>query len=507
MSVQFGSKALFPRIFLFLAVLLGTPTALHAQPPIGPQPDLRLLIDISGSMKESDPDNLRGPALELIVRLLPDGARAGVWIFGEDVQQIVPHQVVDARWRERALEAVARIDNSGQRTNIPAALAAATYDIGSMDPTYRTSVVLLTDGKVDLSPSPMANAAAARDLLAATAPKLGATGIPVHTIALSEEADWTFLRALANSTTGIAEKARTAAQLTEIFVQSLEMVAPTARVPIVGNIFLIDDTVDEFTALVFLQEPGAEVTLTSPGGSVYRPAQNADGVDWFQSSQFALVTVTAPERGAWTLVAPDGARSRVSVISDLKLEVDPLPNSLPAGRVTELGIRLRDGDGVIARPDLLQLFTLSVQITGPEAYSELIDVTGRYPVPANGEYRVSIPAFERGGRYQLLVQLRGETLQRELPLYIEVIAEEAAPAISTRPPMVPEQDLQRPALTLAVVLLLAVAVALWVYRRRRKRKLAIWQRRFDASRGAADETVVAGLSATADEDEGKGKSP
>ena len=195
------------------------------------------------------------------------------------------------------------------------------------------------------------------------------------------------------------------------------------------------------------------------------------------------------------------------MISDLKLEVDPLPNSLPAGRVTELGIRLRDGDGVIARPDLLQLFTLSVQITGPEAYSELIDVTGRYPVPATGEYRVSIPAFERGGRYQLLVQLRGETLQRELPLYIEVIAEEAAPAISTRPPMVPEQDLQRPALTLAVLLLLAVAVALWVYRRRRKRKLAIWQRRFDASRGAADETVVAGLSATADEDEGKGKSP
>ena len=507
MSVLQRPTGFISRFVLLCALLLSASAHLQAQTPLGPQPDLRLLIDISGSMKESDPDNLRGPALELIVRLLPDGARAGVWIFGEDVQQIVPHRVVDAQWRERALDAVARIDNSGQRTNIPAALAAATYDLGSMDPTYRTSVVLLTDGKVDLSASPMANATAARDLLANTAPELGATGIPVHTIALSEEADWTFLRALANSTAGLAEKARTAAQLTEIFVQSLEMVAPTARVPIVGNIFLIDDTVDEFTALVFLQEAGAEVTLTSPGGSVYSPEQGAEGVHWFESSQFALVTVTSPERGAWTLAAPDGARSRVSVISDLKLEVDPLPNSLPAGRVSELGIRLRDAEGVISQPELLQLFTLAVQVTGPDGYSESIDVSGRYPAPATGEYRVSVPAFERGGRYQLLVQLRGETLERELPLYVEVIAEEAPPAISTRPAEVPEQDLQRPAVTLIALLLLALAVAFWVYRRRRKRKMAIWQRRFDASRGGADETVVSGLSATDPDSGGNEKVP
>ncbi len=485
----------FRFVTLLLIAALATPLTLQAQMPLGPQPDLRLLIDISGSMKQSDPDKLRAPALELIVRLLPDGARAGVWIFGETVQQIVPHQVVDGAWRERALDAVARIDNSGQRTNIPAALAAATYDLSSMDPTYRSSIVLLTDGKVDISASPMANATAARHVLATTAPALGATGIPVHTIALSDEADWTFLRALASSTAGIAEKARTAAQLTEIFVQSLEMVAPTARVPVVGNIFLIDESVDEFTALVFLQESGAAVELTSPGGTVYRPAQTQDGVDWFKSSQFALVTVTAPERGAWTLSAPEGARSRVSVISELKLEVDPLPNSLPAGRITELGIRLRDGDGVITRPELLQLFALSVKITGPDNYEDLIDVSAGYPVPATGEYRISMPAFERGGRYQVLVQVRGETLQRELPLYVEVIAQEAAPAISTRPPLVAEEDLQRPAFTLAALLIAALIIVFWVYRRRRQRKLAVWQRRFEANRDEPDDKVTAGLSA------------
>ena len=111
----------------------------------------------------------------------------------------------------------------------------------------------------------------------------------------------------------------------------------------------------------------------------------------------------------------------------------------------------------------MQLFAISVLITGPDDFSETIDVTGTYPLPATGEYRVSIPAFERGGRYQLLVELKGETLERELPLYVEVIAPEAAPTISTRPPDVPEEDLKGPALSLAAIVLAAIVIGALVY--------------------------------------------
>ncbi|QIB67337.1 VWA domain-containing protein [Kineobactrum salinum] len=497
-------SALFAAALLLCGLLAGKAVADVSAG--GPRPDLRLLIDISGSMKQSDPDNLRGPALELIVRLLPEGSRAGVWIFGDSVKQIVPHREIDAAWREQALEAVGAIDNSGQRTNIPAALAAAVYDRGSMDSTYRTSIVLLTDGKVDVSSSPMANAAAARELLTETAPELAATGIPVHTIALSDEADWTFLSALAETTAGLAEKAQNAARLTEIFVQSLEMVAPTARVPVVGNIFLIDDTVDEFTALVFYEQPETAVTLASPSGKVYAPGQNRPGADWFTSRQFALVTVAAPERGAWTLQAPDSARARVSVISDLRLEVDPLPNSLPAGRTTELGIRLRESGQVISSAELLELFAISVTITGPEGYTTEIDVSGSYPPPDTGEYRVAIPAFEIGGRYQLLVKLNGKTLQRELPMYMEVIAAQTRPSISTRSMEVPEENLLRPALTVVAVFLVATLAILWTVRRRRLRRLELWKQRFQSTDEEPDDRAVAGMRAEPGEEQDR-KSP
>ena len=179
-------------VLLLLCLLLPL-TATADTGGTGLKPDVRLLIDVSGSMKTSDPDNLRAPAVEMLVRMLPQGARAGIWLFGEDVKVLVPHGEVDEEWRRKARRGMARIDNSGQLTNIPAALEAATFDFDRLDPGYRISVVLLTDGKVDVAESPMVNAGAARELLGGVAVELGQTGVPVHTIALSGEADWSFL--------------------------------------------------------------------------------------------------------------------------------------------------------------------------------------------------------------------------------------------------------------------------------------------------------------------------
>ena len=40
--------------------------------------DVRVLIDVSGSMRENDPNNLRQSALQLLVNLLPANATGGV---------------------------------------------------------------------------------------------------------------------------------------------------------------------------------------------------------------------------------------------------------------------------------------------------------------------------------------------------------------------------------------------------------------------------------------------
>lgn len=492
---RFYTGAICLLVLCFIVALTPEKAGADAALGTGLKPDVRILIDISGSMKESDPDNLRAPALDLLVRLLPQGSRAGVWIFGEAVEQLVPHGAVDEQWRQQAQKAMSQIDNSGQRTNIPAALEAATYDLKRMDPGYRTSIVLLTDGKVDIAQSPMVNASAARKLLAGAAPELGATGIPVHTIALSDNADRVFLRSLSESSGGVAEKAESAGELTEVFLQSLEMVAPTARVPVSDHGFQIDDSVEEFTALIFFKEKSKAVSLDSPSGISYSPESPTGNVDWFANKQFALVTVKSPETGAWKLRAPKDASTRVTVISDLQLEVDPLPNSLPAGRNAELGLRLRERGKVLNDQQLLSVFSIEVEVRGEGEKPLVLDVSGNYQAPDDGEYRVTMPAFERPGRYTVVVRLETQTLQRELPMIVEVYATPAKATLVTKGQDIPEDDLQAPLTGLALALAFLGLIAWLILRRRKKRKLEIWNRRsrqMDAP--LAESELVEGVS-------------
>lgn len=415
---------------LFSLVLSGV---VHAQEPIRGYPDVRLLIDVSGSMKQSDPTNLRAPALELIVRLLPPGSKAGVWLFGDGVRTLLPHVVIDDAWRDKAVRSVRAIDNSGQRTNIPAALEAALYDVNRLDPDYRTSVVLLTDGKVDVSNSAVANANAARVLLEEQAPLLGQTGVPVHTIALSNEADWAFLRKLAESTQGLAEKAESADSLTRVFLQALEMVAPTARVPIEGGEFQIDDGVSQLTALIFSgADERAKVELIDPDNQTIDPSASPAGIRWFNNEKFSLVTVDAPKPGRWRLVAPSSEENRITVISDLSIDVDPLPNSLPVDQPTELGLRLVDREGVITSAELLSVFAIKVMIQDPGSSIETIDVQALYEVPSNGEYRIAMPAFSKPGLHKISVRVEADTLVRELPMYVDVQVPVESPKVITK---------------------------------------------------------------------------
>ena len=54
-----------------------------------PLPEIRILIDTSGSMKDNDPENLRAAALRLMAKLLPKQSTAGVWMFDALSTEIV----------------------------------------------------------------------------------------------------------------------------------------------------------------------------------------------------------------------------------------------------------------------------------------------------------------------------------------------------------------------------------------------------------------------------------
>ncbi|QHC49619.1 VWA domain-containing protein [Billgrantia tianxiuensis] len=171
--------------------------------PIEATPEVRVIVDVSGSMRHNDPDQLAAEALELLVALMPSGARAGVWTFGERVANPLPLGPVNMEWRDRARALAPRLVDYQQYTDIESAL----YEAAVAEPVERQRHLLLfTDGKIDLPAwrgrKPNIDQASRAALLEEHGPWLAEEGVVVHAIAFSDEADLELVERLSQLTGG-----------------------------------------------------------------------------------------------------------------------------------------------------------------------------------------------------------------------------------------------------------------------------------------------------------------
>ncbi|WP_299982815.1 VWA domain-containing protein [uncultured Pseudoteredinibacter sp.] len=377
--------------------------------------DVRLLIDVSGSMKLNDPANLRQPAIDLLVKLLPEGSKAGVWSFGKYVNMLVPHQAVTEDWKNKAASKAEGINSSGLFTNIGLALEKASYDIEQSADKFDRHLILLTDGMVDIAKDPDANQLEwqriANDLL----PKIQEAGFSIHTIALSENADSDLLQQLSRATDGHSAVAHSADELMQAFLQAFDKAAPAEQLPFDGESFLVDSSVEEFTALIFTTEPSQNTTLIAPDGSRYDAARHDDSVSWYAGEGYDLVTVQHPFEGEWQVSANVAENSRITVVSDLSLKVKALPNNINPGEIIDLIFSLRQEGQVINDPEFLSLLDINAQLSLQgdvrKQWNYKIYSAGT-ETPENGIFQRQLEDFAQRGQYLLRLNLDGKSFQR-----------------------------------------------------------------------------------------------
>lgn len=379
--------------------------------------DVRLVIDVSGSMKRNDPNNLRQPAVDLLVQLLPEGSRAGVWTFGKWVNMLVPHRDVTDPWRATAQAKASEINSVGLFTNIGEALEKATFEGADGGAEFRKSIILLTDGMVDIDKSPEQNKREWRRIADEVIPRLKEAGVTVHTIALSANADTNLLNKISLATGGMAEVAHSADDLMRIFLKAFDVAAPAEQVPLTDNQFVIDSSVEEFTALIFRQNADEQTQLVGPDATVYEASKSNPDVKWHRSPDYDLITVNQPLEGEWGVKADMAPDSRVTVVSNLNLRVLPLPINVMGGQVETLSLMLQEDGKTIDRPEFLSLMKIEGAM---EAGNDEFDLTEfwRSPIgaenpPADGIYSQVLPAFEKSGIYQLSVIVDGKTFIRQ----------------------------------------------------------------------------------------------
>ena len=166
--------------------------------------------------------------------------------------------------------------------------------------------------QVDIEASPEKNDAERSRIVDQLLPELKRAKVKVHTIALSTNADVELLEALSEGTDGLFAVAEDAEALNKAFLRAFDQSVQGDQVPLEDNRFLIDSSVEEFTALVFKKDLSKATRLTSPAGDVYRADSESSRINWVTSEQYDLITIRNPGEGCLLYTSPSPRDKTVS---------------------------------------------------------------------------------------------------------------------------------------------------------------------------------------------------
>lgn len=382
-------------------------------------PELQILIDVSGSMKHNDPKNLRIPALKLLVNLLPDGTKVGIWLFAEKTRALVKTGVVNKKWKKKALSKIKKIHSSGLFTNIEKAIQQSSQDWFNEPESQARHLILLTDGVVDVSEDIMESAESRERILIEQMTELQQAGIKVHTIALSENADTQLLEKLAFDTGGWNETVLYADQLQKVFFKIFKQAVPKDTVPILGNSFNVDRSIDEFSVLIF-KKKGAQVTqLITPDSTEIGVDNQVENVSWLSDKNYDLVTIKKPMAGKWIIDAEMDPDNQVMIVTDLKFKVEDIPNHISDQESFDLTAYFSDKHQLISREEFLSLIEISIELINEDREKKEWKMQ---PVTEKaGLFRKIVEPGLGKGKHTLKIKADGKTFQREYIQEIEVV--------------------------------------------------------------------------------------
>ncbi|MGB5562845.1 MAG: VWA domain-containing protein [Sedimenticolaceae bacterium] len=400
-------------LIMVLLVLTGNGKALASVPE---KSDVRVLIDISGSMRQNDPDNLRRPALRMLAGLLQPGTRAGVWTFARWVNNLVPVAEVDADWKKRIQSLSKQISSPGQFTNIEEVLKKASGDWAGEPGTHARHLVLLTDGMVDVSKQPGENESSRSRIIDTLLPRLQAAGVHVHTIALSERADHELMQRLSAETGGWYQQVAQADELQRVFLRMFEKVGQPDTVPLQDNRFVVDGSVNEATVLLFSKPDSPPVVLRSPSGETYTDSDLPAGVAWARDQGYDMITIASPQKGEWTLEADVDPDNRVMIVTDLKLQTSEIPTHIATGEMTGIEASLSNRGKLVTRQAFLKLIDVRAEAIGADgAQPQTLNDRGEDgdEKAGDGRYGMRFGAQGPDREVELLIAVDSPTFMRE----------------------------------------------------------------------------------------------
>lgn len=135
----------------------------------------------------------------------------------------------------------------------------------------------------------------------------------------------------------------------------------TNQIPYFDNRFRLDANLDEITLLFYRIAGAPPVILVRPDGSKLK-VNNYDHkkVEWFDDRTFDMVKIKKPMPGPWQVIGNVLPNSKIMVLTDIRLEVEPLPEVILAGETLKIEATLHNGTKAIEQPAFREVVKLDV---------------------------------------------------------------------------------------------------------------------------------------------------
>lgn len=289
-----------------------------------------LVIDTSGSMKETDAANLRKTAADIFVDMLSPDDYVGIVSFATEVTELAPlQQVGDATNKQAIKSALAPIVDANGNTNYQLALQKAEQQLDSYtEDDVRKVVIFLTDGVPEPDYALREDAAfmsAYMDSLWQTTAQLGLKGYAVYALGFGT-ADQSTLQRIANETRG---EAKFLGNPNEIAVNFFEVLRTLKNRKGFWNetIAVAGETVLPFQVDGFDSQVTLAVTFDAVGMDAW--VRSIDGLDSTgkmniqKTESYTILTLNQADKelaGGWELVHSGSGTARLFGDKDLDLK-------------------------------------------------------------------------------------------------------------------------------------------------------------------------------------------
>ena len=291
--------------------------------------NVAIVLDASGSMRNTDPNGYRYEAIGQFTGLLAQSGNVlGGVVFHDGVEaELAPTLITNQAGKDAVTDMLESVPSNDGWTNTGAGLSRAVEMLkANGDPNLPSVVVFLSDGNTDMGEEEATQASL--DLKADAIQAAREADIAIYSVCLNanNSADVTEMQQIADATGGVFEEVAKAEDLQDVFNTFYNLIYGTSTIKLVDEVFP-DSGYLETT----FEIPGLgveEVNIIIYGNTTKKSLVRPDGTESqttvVEADTFSMLKLTDVVPGTWTLITEGvpGDSIKINMVYNTDLGVD-----------------------------------------------------------------------------------------------------------------------------------------------------------------------------------------